>query len=451
MRFFSGFIFLLMASTMSSALAASHQNAIKQLKTIVQQQEIALAKQSEEIKQQQQMLRHLSKKLNHLARKRTQKPRGASSSLVSTRTLRYANDSVLTQAISPEDVTTIPRHQLILGSKKAHTSLSGQISVVGFQADDGKFNRTYIGTNSISNSRFNINSELLFSPALTLGSRIQLGLKTNPSESISQTQPNSSSIQIRRAEAYLKTKRWGTLTFGQGETASDNTAYADLSDTEIAGRASVEDIGGGLYFNGVSSNPQVRDAFNGLDGFSRKVRLRYDSPKFHGALVSASLIAGSHSDIALKWGKQLGKTKVAVELAYTSPKNISSGSNRARGNETNGSLSIVLPAGLSLTSAAGQVRANSAGRKNPYYYYIKPGYEFHYFKMGLTALSLDYGQYYNFNQNKDKGTTHGAQVVQDFNPLDLAVYMGYREFALSSPGRRFSDIHLFLMGAMYQF
>lgn len=362
-----------------------------------------------------------------------------------------SRESVLEQAGSTDDVTNAPGHKLVFGTKKSYVFLAGQISALGFQANDGRFNRTYLGTNTISNNRFSLGSKHIISNALSIGSLIELGFRTNPSKTISQFNPSSMEIDIRHAEIYLKSEKWGQVWFGQGDTASDNTSYADLSGTEIAARSGVEDIGGGLFFNGLSSNPQVLDVFNGLDGYSRKVRIRYDTPSFGGVSLGGSLIAGSKDDLALKFGNEFSRVKVAVEVAYTSPQDIGSGTNLAHGRELNGSASILFPMGINLTGAGGQVDTKNAGRKNPYFYYIKPGYQFKYFREGLTALSVDFGRYTNFAQNSDIGNAVGAQLVQNIDSWDLVVYAAYRQFQLKRPGSSFDNMNLFIFGALYKF
>jgi hypothetical protein len=305
-------------------------------------------------------------------------------------------------------------------------------------------------------SRLNIDSAYKATKDITVGSQIQFGFNVNPTGTINNSNNNTSSLDVRRAELYVKSKKWGELLFGKGSMASDNTAYADFSGTELVSTPTVDDVGGGFYFysrgpNG-AAGPQVSDAFNGLDGLSRKIRIRYDSPSFYGLGVSTSVMSGGGADAALRFGKTFGKTKVAFDAAYTSPQTFNSGtSNEAHGNEANGSASILLPCGVSLTGAYGVVMAEESGRRNPHYYYVKPGYQFNYFKTGLTALSVDYGRYYNFAQNRDTGIVKGIQAVQNLDPLNMAVFAGYRQFVLKRPGTDFRNVNIYLLGAYYKF
>ena len=457
---------------------ANTASTIAALKATIQAQQIQLAKQAKALQNEQQLLGNLTKRVDKLSVKSPSAPAhsveptqhitetatavthpthaqetyttSTTPGLVRVRTVSPSQDSVIRQASAPENVVSVAGQELILGSKKSYISISGQISALGFQAADGKFNRTYLGTNTISDDRLSINSKMKISPDLKVGSQLQLGFDTNPSATTNQFTPNSSSINIRRAEVFLKSKTWGSVYFGQGETASDNTAYVDFSGTAIVGRASVNDIGGGLYFNGLQTNPRVNDVFVGLDGFSRKFRVLYDTPAFHGFEIGGSLISGSRSDVALKYGNKFGGTKVAAEVAYTSPQDVGTAV-AAHGNEMNGSVSVLLPVGISLTGAGGGIRAKSATRNNPDYFYIKPGYQFNYFNTGLTALSVDFGRYYNFNQNGDKAISVGVEAVQNVDKFDMALYATYRRFALSDFTTSYHDINLFAMGLLYKF
>lgn len=439
-----GFIFPLLA------WGSVDEPTLASLNSIIHKQQAQLAKQNQEIANQQKLLSQLMARVNSIAAPSSSVVSPANST-VTYQTVKPKKQSVLKQATSSESEVSIPRHALILGTKTSHISVAGQASMVAFQADDGTTNRAYYGTNTASNSRFSINSKFKKDDSLSVGSHFELGLKTNPSVSISQTSPNSSVVDIRKAELFVKSTHWGEVLFGKGETSSDNTAYVDFSGTKMAGRSSVGDIGGGLYFNNITSNPQVGTAFNNLDGFSRKVRLRYNTPAYHGVSLSTSAIEGNRNDVVLRYGDKIAGTKVAAEWAYTSPQDISSGANLANGNETNASASVLFPVGISMTGAVGKVIAKNSGRNDPRYFYVKPGFQFHYFNGGLTALSVDYGRYYDFVQNRDVGSSEGAQLLQNFNHLDLAIYGGYRRFDLKRPGGSLDSINVFLLGALYKF
>ena len=61
------------------------------------------------------------------------------------------------------------------------------------------------------------------------------------------------------------------------------------------------------------------------------------------------------------------------------------------------------------------------------------------------------GQYYNFAQNGDRADSYGVQALQNINAWSLAVYTGYRHFALHRSGTPFDAMNLLIFGALYKF
>jgi hypothetical protein len=442
-------------STVPMSLYAASNDDVSRLEQVIAVQQKKLTEQEQMLHKQQLLLVALSEKVNALlAKPEVKKPSQGQVGvrIENTGELTQAGSNmILAEASTPEYITTIPKHRLVIGSQRANISVDGQVDMLGFNADDSDYNRVYFATNSGSPNKLNVDSLYQFDDDLTIGSQLQLGLYVNPSNSITQANPASSRIDIRRAEIYLFSKNWGAVWLGQGETASENTSHVDLSPTKVVGRAPVQDVGGGLYFNNSSASPQVKNVFNSLDGLGRKVRLRYNTPSFYGFSLATSASSSSREDVALRYGAKLGESKLAAELAYTTPVSVGTNGQLARGNELNGSFSVLFPVGLSVTGSGGELMASNAGRQHPYFFYLKPGYQFKPSRYGLTAFSVDYGRYKAFDQGADMATAYGAQALQNFDDLDLGLYAAYRQFELKRSGSDFHPIHLFMLGAIYRF
>lgn len=429
-----------------SAIASPKTQSLSALKNLIKNQQQQLAQQSKQIQQLSIRLTQLEKNPKTGAQTTTTPPK-----------LTHSEHKKTNKVNPNPKATDITASRMVIGTKKSNLTMSGQISAISFYANDGKAGHVFYGTDAISNSRINVDSKLQPSKNLTIGSRTQLGFDVNPSNTVSQTTPSpAASIDVRRAEAYLKSKYIGELSIGKGETASDNTAYTDFSGTKLVARASEQDIGGGLFFRnrttGALSSTTVNSVINGLDGFARKNRIRYDSPTINGFNVEASAIEGGRQDVALKFGHKINNSKLAAQIAFTSPQTFNAGtSNSAKGNELNASASVLFPIGISLTGASGEVIAKEVNRKKPYYYYSKVGYQRKFINAGLTALSIDGGRYFHFAQNGDRATGYGAQALQNINAWDLAAYLGYRHFKLHRPGTTFDGINLAIAGVMYYF
>lgn len=442
----------------SNAFAATTAQQVARLQKMVLQQQRQLAQQSRELKQ---LSWQLSRQQNRAHQYHPAKLAALPTPSPQIGVVRYVTTPmnqlpVIKQASSATDATLLPGRKLVIGTQKANIALSGQINALAMHADDGNQNDLFWGTNSVANSRLNVNSTFQPSKYWTVGSNMQLGFNVNPSNTVSQTTPSPSpSIDMRIIEVYVKSKRWGTFSFGKGKTASDNTAYSDFSNTMIIGRATVNDIGGGLFFrnkSGALSGTQVADVTNGLDGFSRRYRVRYDTPSWGGFSLATSAAEADRQDVALKFGHEFDGYKVAAQFAATSPQSLNTGAAGAvHGNEVDGSAGIFIPGGFTLSGASGGIIATESGRENPYYFYLKPGYQRQFCRLGPTALSVDMGRYFNFAQNHDRATAYGAQLVQGIMPWNLAMYFGYRLFKLHRAGSSFDHLNLVEGGAYYRF
>ncbi|MCK9390707.1 MAG: hypothetical protein M0Q01_03970, partial [Syntrophales bacterium] len=115
---------------------------------------------------------------------------------------------------------------------------------------------------------------------LTLGTRIEVAVAPDESSVVSQSnQAPGDFFNQRWAELSLTHGKYGKLSVGEGDTASNTTAEVDLSNTDLVQYASIADISGGMLFReksgaGILTTLKVSDAFKDLDGLSRQSRLR---------------------------------------------------------------------------------------------------------------------------------------------------------------------------------
>jgi hypothetical protein len=224
-------------------------------------------------------------------------------------------------------------------------------------------------------------------------------------------------------EFYVDHKKFGKLTLGQGDTASNGTAEVDLSGTDVVNYSAVTDMAGGFNFrtgdDAIVTN--IGSAFSNFDGLSRRDRVRYDTPRFYGFGLSGSYMNGQTWDVALRsaheW-KSFGKLSAAA--AYVPGNN-----NRFPWRQFNGSISFLHNSGLNLTFSHGNrdfdVGDSSDGRN----YYGKLGYKF-----GKWATSVDYTYSENVAQDDDTAKSFGAAVV--WNTWESVQFYGaYRWHDLS--------------------
>jgi len=311
---------------------------------------------------------------------------------------------------------------------KIKLGISGQVNRAVNVIDDGNNTGAYFVDNDASNSRVRFIGTVQATDDLTVGSRIEVAFAPNDSSQVNQnTEDSGNFIDERWAEVSLKSRRFGKLSLGKGDTASNNTAEVDLSKTDVVQYAKIADIAGGMLFRQSSNDRlttvKVSEAFNDLDGLSRKDRLRYDTPAFYGFSLAGSLISNQRWDASLWWGGQGFGFKAAGAAAIADP-------NQDNTNyQYDGSFSLLHDAtGLNLTLSAGLL--DYEGRNPSTNLWAKLGWLTRFFPVGQTAFAVDYDRSTNFPTGTDQGYSVGAAVVQQFDDYGTELYMQYRLYSL---------------------
>ena len=246
---------------------------------------------------------------------------------------------------------------------------------------------------------------------------------------------------------------YGTVSLGQGASASDGTAGLDDCFTFVAGATNSTDGFGSFRFrdeNGDLTNvaiAQVNNAFNG----SRRFRLRYDTPVFEGVMLSASYgenvlteaDENAYYDVAIRWTGDIGDFAVRSAAGYQWIDN-------PDGDTTErlaGSFTVVHePTGLNLAVSAGQQIDGAS------YVWARAGWQTDVFAVGTTSLSVDYYNGSDFLSDGAKTENYGLYAVQSFDDLSLDLYAGWRRFTYSDRlGNSYQDANGMLVGARWFF
>ena len=140
------------------------------------------------------------------------------------------------------------------GGERIKLSISGQVNRAVNIAEDGKNTKAYFVDSDASNTRVRFVGIAKATDDLIIGSRIELAIAPNESGDVSQGNEESDDFFDQRwAEVSLDSKRFGKLSLGKGDTASNNSAEVDLSKTDIILYSSIADIAGGLLFRQTNS------------------------------------------------------------------------------------------------------------------------------------------------------------------------------------------------------
>ncbi|MDX2481973.1 MAG: porin [Desulfuromusa sp.] len=414
---------LLFVNSAQPASAASIEEKLERLEQLLQQQQQQIESQSRTIEQ-------LEDKLDTLAGSAPEPARAAD------------------QQVAQSDKPVVQS-----GNDKVNVKLYGQLNRGVLVVDDGDSTNTYQVDNANSSTRIGLLGSVKPIKDWSIGTRFEVEFQSNSSSAVSQEEKSGvggNNFHERWVDIFINS-RYGKLSLGQGDTASNNTSELDLSGTTVAGYSDPNGVAGGQFFYDNStkdlSSTKAKDVFNNLDGLSRDDRIRYDTPEWHGLKLATSAISGDGGDVALFYTYKNDSFNLVAGAAYSNP-----GSTSDTTDDTvNGSVSLLHVSGLNLTLAGGVRELRASERDDPTFFYTKLGYKQSFFEIGETALSLDYGTNDDVEIDGDEATAFGAQLVQYLEPWAAEFYLSYRNYDLDRSGSDFESINALLSGLRVKF
>jgi hypothetical protein len=334
-------------------------------------------------------------------------------------------------------------------------TLYGQVNLAYQSFDDGGTTTDGIVDNGNWNTRLGF---LVYKPLgdLTLRARFESGLGLRNSAAVSQVfTPDWIDWQrtaLRWFELALDSP-YGTLSAGQGSSASDGTAGLDDSFTFHAGATDSTDGFGASRFRDSAGNltdvsvGRVNDSFDG----ARRFRLRYDTPAYHGFTLASSYGINvltsaddnDYYDVAIRWADDIGDVAVRSALGYQWIDN-PDGANAER---VAGSISAIhTPSGLNLALSSGQQIDGAS------YYWIRAGWRFDLIEAGTTSVSVDYYDGSDFLTDGAESENYGVYLVQTIDDASLDLYAGWRRLGYSDrTGTSYQDADSFLVGFRFAY
>ncbi|MGH1481780.1 MAG: hypothetical protein ACRBM6_24125 [Geminicoccales bacterium] len=343
------------------------------------------------------------------------------------------------------------------GSDDVSLTVSGQVNRGVLITDDGDDADVFFVDNDNSSTRIRLLGDAKFNDDVSIGSIIEVQFESNSTADVSQdNQRNAGNNNFteRKLEVFADSKAFGRLWLGQGDTASNGSSEVDLSGTGVVGYSGIADLAGGIQFvdgDGNLSGVTIGDAFSNFDGLSRDDRIRYDTPRFSGAKLSASAIADDRWDVALRYSRELfGANEFEAAIAYADVDD--------EFDQISGSASVKLGSivpGLNFTLAAGAQDPDDGAEDTGAFIYSKIGY-LTKFKgkiggLGKTGVAIDYYYGDDVDLNGDEADSIGVLAVQNVDRIGTELYAGYRFHSLDRNGEDFDDINALLVGARVKF
>ncbi len=330
------------------------------------------------------------------------------------------------------------------GTRRVSLTISGLVTWPVMVWDDGEKRDAYVVSNEVKRPRLRFAGEAKIDADWSAGYVLEIGPNPSPFAPMDQLDydPSSGLLETRHSNWFVKSKRLGQLTVGQGSQATDS-----VTETTLANTTSVMSPGLPILLGYITRGWFMRRDDGLLSGlrfgdFLFKGRndvlgeghrwnvVRYDTPAIGGLTFSGSWGEDDAKDAAVRFsGAAQGfKFAAASGIVQWTDSGGQSGCAKSASSsadlkcwEIGGSASIMHEAtGLFLNAAAGygqddvvrNLYSGVAGiDDNESFYYFVAGIEQQWFPLGKTTL---FGQYWH----KDAGAGinfRGGQL--DAGPL----------------------------------
>lgn len=350
------------------------------------------------------------------------------------------------------EVNKMKREVVSKGVGNVQLKISGQVNRALNVVNDGETTELFNVDNDNSSSRVRFQGRAGVTDDLQLGTNFEVQFESNSTADVSQDNERgagNNNFTERKIELFVRSKTYGKISLGQGDTASNGTSEQDLSKTGVIAYSGVTDMAGGIQFvddDGNLTGITIGDVFSNLDGQSRDDRVRYDTPTFAGFTLGSSWGADDAFDVALRYANEFGGIRVAAAVAYGDPRDGGNVDERI-----NGSASVLhTPTGLNLTFAAGQDDLD-VGDNDPVFYYVKLGWIANFFNIGPTAFAIDYGYSEEIALEDDEAQTYGLFAVQHLSDWGAELYTGVRNYDLDTDATDTDDVFVWMTGARFKF
>lgn len=341
--------------------------------------------------------------------------------------------------------------------------LYGHVNMGLLFVDDGIDGEAYFPLdNANSVTRLGLHLERPLTEDWLFSSRLEVGYAPYGSFGVNQidSEPDweFNEDNIRHIDVNVTSERYGAVSAGQGPMAFAGVMFVDFSDTGVIAASAPADSAGAQFIRltnpmaAIDAGPTVGAAYDNFDG-NRRVRIRYDTPRFHGLHASAAygrnlLTTNSDEheedlfDVSLTYGDELGDFRVGAAAGYYW---------NSFDREAFGGSAAALhgPTGLSLNLAAGGLDRD--GGRDSAYGYGKLGLTRDPFDFGRSAVSLDYYIGDDIAASGSDSMSVGFAAVQFVDSINSEFWFTYRLYDYDESSRDFEDLHAVFGGVRFRF
>src|SRR5258706_8150428 len=185
--------------------------------------------------------------------------------------------------------------------------------------DDGHEKNAYVVTNNNSRSRFGFKGDAKINADLSAGFLIEIGVRRNDSNNVTQSDPRTTTgLDVRHEAVYLDSKTFGRVWLGHTSSAMDGITEINLGATAAtafdrsAYLGNFTANGTGLAWNQLAN--RAPQSWNADD--SRREIIRYISPTIAGFTASATWGGDDYWDATLRYATEVAGFRFAAGAGY---------------------------------------------------------------------------------------------------------------------------------------
>ncbi|HEX5999596.1 MAG TPA: hypothetical protein VFZ16_09395 [Hyphomicrobiaceae bacterium] len=381
--------------------------------------------------------------------------------------------------------------ELEAGTARSAPALSvdvyGRVNRMVMAWDDSVKSYAHIVDNVNSPTLFGFEGAAKIARGWTTGFNLEIAAEQGRSNAVSQLGSDNADgpVDIRFADWWLRSNRYGRLTVGQTGTATYHAILNDLGGTVVAASPSIALIGGDIILRAADdldlgaesliTRTVIGDFVGGatLDT-QRRNAVRYDSPLLAGLQLSAAAGENDFWDVALRYKVDFDQWRFRAAVGYMRDTDAGSrlevGGTRDR-REWKGSASVLnVPTGLFVTAAfvnrefhgsdpsnqavfgentVGLATPPGTSRPDLRYGYLKAGLRKSFTSLGDTKLyaegAIAHDGLTGLREGGPLEVTDsqlrmlGAGIVQDIDSAGMQIYLGFRHFEMDIEGVRDSN------------
>jgi len=347
------------------------------------------------------------------------------------------------------------------GNKNSLT-VSGQIVRTLWYGDDGQSEQMFQSDGGITSSRVRwvakgtVNSDVMMGSMLELNapaSNASNSMKLNDGASPTGGVDNATGTSwgVRHQFVWASHKKMGKISLGQTNSASNGRAETTFSGVNMAADSGGVTHGGGLtWIDTTGGAPsisalQVRSVFTNNDGRSRTDVLRYDTPRFSGLALAASMHAGGSYDLGADYRWKDGPVKFRAQAQYN---NISA-TNALTEDGWAISAAALHDSGLNAAVSFGKTERRESG--NPKHWDFDIGYRAKIFGVGGTNFSFNMNETEDLAARDSDATSVGVTVAQIISPVGASMALTYKNYAYDTDTATFEDIDVLSLQTVFKF